>query len=118
MTSFKAADFDPSGAIQWLWETPVGTPGSKTQYEPILEDPLCLHHILLRRGCIYKTLHVSFPRIADTTVIYKADDDLTSSLTFYRRIFPVTEIRIWLYIGYGLVASYAIATLCSTTFQW
>lgn len=38
-------------------------------------------------------------------------------LTFYRRIFPVTEIRIWLYIGYGVVGSYAIATLCSATFQ-
>ncbi|KAL2058653.1 hypothetical protein ABVK25_001381 [Lepraria finkii] len=38
-------------------------------------------------------------------------------LTFYRRIFPVTEIRFWLYTGYGLVSCYAIATLCATTFQ-
>ncbi|KAL2036834.1 hypothetical protein N7G274_010377 [Stereocaulon virgatum] len=38
-------------------------------------------------------------------------------LTFYRRIFPVTEIRYWLYTGYALVGSYAIATLCATIFQ-
>lgn len=51
-------------------------------------------------------------------LLCNADRDSPPSLTFYRRIFPVTEIRIWLYIGYGLVGSYAIATLCSTTFQW
>ncbi|KAL6720706.1 hypothetical protein ACLMJK_002631 [Lecanora helva] len=38
-------------------------------------------------------------------------------LTFYRRIFPVSEIRIWLYVGYTAVGCYFVATLCVTTFQ-
>ena len=118
LVSSRASDVYRSGAIQWLWEASLGIAGPKTQHEPILEDTLSLHHLLLRCGGVNQNLLVNLSLIAHINSLCNADGDPTSSLTFYRRVFPVTEIRLWLYVGYGLIGSYAVATLCSTTFQW
>ena len=58
LVSSKTSDVHRSGAIQWLWEASLGIAGPETQHEAILEDTLCLHHLLLRCGCINQDLHV------------------------------------------------------------
>ena len=44
--------------------------------------------------------------------------NLAYSLTFYRRIFPVQQLRLLLYIAIGVVAAYYTASIFATIFQW
>ena len=64
---FKDAELAHSGAIQWVWETSLGTARSQTQYEPISENTIHLHHILLLFGRNYQIVHVSSPKILHMT---------------------------------------------------
>ncbi|KAL2043639.1 hypothetical protein N7G274_003946 [Stereocaulon virgatum] len=39
-------------------------------------------------------------------------------LAFYRRIFPVTQLKSLLYLAIGIVLAYFVGSMLATTFQW
>ena len=47
-----------SGAYQWLWKTFMVPRESRAQYQPVPQDSLHLHYILLRRCSEYKVVDV------------------------------------------------------------
>ena len=47
-----------SGANQWLWKTFMVPCESRAQYQPVPQDSLHLHYILLLRCSEYKVVHV------------------------------------------------------------
>ena len=96
----------------------MGTRESGAQYQPVPEDSLRIHYILLRCCSEYKVVHVRDHEFIRVLKRWRLTNTRISSLTFYRRIFPVSEIRIWLYAGYAIVGCYGVITLCVTTFQW
>ena len=96
----------------------MGPREPRAQHQPVPEDSLHLHYILLLRSSEYKVIHVSDYQFTLALKRCRLTNTPILSLTFYRRIFPVSEIRIWLYAGYAIVGCYGVITLCITTFQW